>query len=174
MIKNKKETGNVLIIVLVFVTLFSTIAYIAYEIANKETIVSEKIKLKGKTNVAASSAVNIIISRSQTDDGDINKYILNADTDGILYCITNNGIIKNEGTVDGCSGYFDDIQKTISLSLVKKSNTNCEIYGYSNLKVDCYSVTGYGSYTPIDIKSGEYQKIQVRTVNTESGGVYEL
>lgn len=163
-----------MVIVLVFITLFSTIAYLAYNIANTESVVSEKKRLKGKADGAASSAINVIISRSQDSNGSINKYILNADETGELYCLTNNGIIENKGKVDGCSGYFDSVEKTTSLSLVKKDNNNCEIYGYSNLKVDCYSITGYGSYTPIDIKSGEYQKIQVRTVNTESGGVYEL
>lgn len=169
-----KERGNVLIIVLVFITLFSSMAYYAYSVGNNEQLLSEKNSLKGKADAAASSAINVIVSRSQTDSGEINEYVLNADGDGKLYCLTNSGIIKNEGKTNGCTGFYDDAGKTISKSLVERNNNDCDVYGYSNLKVDCYSVTGYGSYTPINIESGEYQKVQVRTVNAESGGVYEL
>lgn len=165
----KNQKGNVLIIVLIFVTLFSTIAYLGFEIGNSEQIIAEKQKIKTRTELAATSSINSVLAASQADNSDINRLILSVDSSGKVYCITGSGILDGD-----CSGTFDEDGKIKAFSIVKQSTSNCDVFGYSNLNTKCFSMYGLGQYTPIEIKSGEYQKIQVRTVSSESGGVYEL
>lgn len=167
-----KQNGYVLVVVLIFMTLFSTIAYIAYDIAHRETIIASKQEIKNKTNASSSSIINHIIVNAN-EGGEITNHILNATESGDLFCLTKNGLVKNSNSDNGCNEYIDDENRLSALAIIEKEECTND-YGYSNMDYKCFSIRSLGQYKNNSIKTGESQHIQSRAINGSSTGVYDL